>query len=128
MAVGRGINDEQHLSELSRMIGDRQIRDRSLSTGSKGHRSTSTQLREERILSEADLRAFPRGRAVLFTSGARTILLANEDYSVHEWAWKVDASSYTYKPSLNEPTVKSGPNSDLNSDPKEVSNGTAITA
>lgn len=128
LVVGRGVNDDQHLAELSRMIGDRQIRDRSLSTGSKGHRSTSTQLREERILSEADLRAFPRGRAVLFTSGARTILLANEDYSVHEWAWKVDASSATYKPALNEPTVKSGPNSDLNSDPKEVSNGTAITA
>ncbi|GAB3583063.1 type IV secretory system conjugative DNA transfer family protein [Calidifontibacter terrae] len=102
MVVGRGVNDEQHLSELSRMVGDRQIRDRSLSTGSKGHRSTSTQLRDERILSEADLRAMPRGRAVLFTSGARPILLANVDYSTHDWAWKVGASNDTYGPHHTE--------------------------
>lgn len=108
MVVGRGINDEQHLSELSRMIGDRQYRDRSLSTGTKGHRSTSTQVREERILSEADLRALPRGRGVLFTSGARPILLANIDYSTHEWAWKVAASKDTFGPTSTEGVINDG--------------------
>lgn len=96
LAVGRGLNDADNLTDLTRLIGDRQVRDRSLSTGSKGHRSVGTQNRDERIFTEADLRAFPRGRSVLFTSGARPILLENVDFSAYPWAWKAQASLTHY--------------------------------
>lgn len=97
LCLGSGINDDDTLSSLSRLIGDRQYRDRSLSTGTKGHHSTSTQIREERILTEADLRALPRGRSVLLSPGARAILIGQIDYSSHEWAWKVEESTKEYK-------------------------------
>ena len=53
-------------------------------------------VREERIFSEDDLRALPRGRAVLFASGARPILIETVDYTQQPWAWKVDASREHY--------------------------------
>ena len=96
LACGRGLNDADDLHDLALLIGDRQTRHRSHSTGSKGHRSSSVDVREERIFSEADLRALPRGRAVLFASGARPILIETVDYTRQPWAWKVDASREHY--------------------------------
>lgn len=100
--AGRGINDDEHLSELSALIGDRQIRDKSLSTGTRGHRSTSVQNRDERILTVADLRALPRGRAVLFAAGARPILLEVVDYSQREDGDRIEASKDAFKLRLDE--------------------------
>lgn len=95
LCIGRGVNDADTLGALARMVGDRQVRDQSTSTGFQ-HRSVSRQNKDEHILSESDLRALPRGRAVLFTSGARPILLENVDYSQHDWAWKADGSWEAY--------------------------------
>lgn len=98
-AVGRGINDDQHLTALTRLIGDRQVSERQRSVGSHGHRSTSTSNRDEVILSEADLRALPRGRAVLFASGARPILLRLVDYSLYQdWGWLCGESLSAFGP------------------------------
>lgn len=94
--AGRGLNDVDHLSELTRLIGDRQIRDRSVSVGTQ-HRSTSTQNRDERILTEADLRALPTGRAVLFVAGLRPILLALVDLSKREYADRIEASREAFQ-------------------------------
>ena len=107
-AVGRGINDDQHLSALTRLIGDRQVAERQRSVGSKGHRSTSTSNRDEVIFSEADLRALPCGRAVLFASGARPILLRLVDYSEHqEWGWLCGESMAAFGPGGTDAAVAS---------------------
>jgi type IV secretory pathway TraG/TraD family ATPase VirD4 len=103
--AGRGINDADHLSDLTRLIGDRQIRDGSVTVGSGGHRSSSTQNREERILTEADLRALPRGRAILFASGARSILLRLVDLSERDDANRIAASEAAFKPAAIEKEV-----------------------
>lgn len=95
-AAGRGIRDDQHLQALARLVGDRQVLDRSRTVG-PGHRSTSDHNREERIFSEADLAAMPRGRAVLLASGARPILLKTVDYSTYEWAYLVEASREAFR-------------------------------
>lgn len=100
--VGRGVNDEKHLSALSRLIGTRQRREVSTSHGTKGGRSTSVQTRDEAIFTEADLRAFPRGRAILMASGARAILLELRDYSTYEWAPAVEASLAHYGQVVSE--------------------------
>lgn len=104
LCVGRGLNDADNLADLSRLIGDRQIRDRSLSTGTRGHRTVGTQIRDERILTEADLRAMPNGRVIVFASGARPILLETIDFSDQEWGWKCNASQQHYATSVSERT------------------------
>ncbi len=102
LAVGRGLNDADALADLSRLIGDRQIKDRSISSGSRGHRSTGTQIRSERILDEADLRAMPGGRVVLFVSGARPILAETEDFTAQPWGWRATASQEHYSQNATE--------------------------
>jgi len=93
--VGRGINDEEHLAAMASLIGDRQKRDRSVST-STGHNSTSTSLRDERIFTEADLRALPRGRGVLMVAGTRPILAELVDYSRRRDAERIEASKEAF--------------------------------
>lgn len=95
--VGRGLNDADHLRDLASLIGDRQIRDGSVTVGTGGHRSSSTQNRDERILTEADLRSLPRGRAVLFAAGARPILLSLADFSEREDAARIEASKDAFQ-------------------------------
>jgi len=96
--VGRGINDAEHLAALAQLTGDRQLADSSRSVGSRGHRQTSHSNTKERIFDEADLRAMPRGRAILFTSGNRPILLALQDFSTYEWNWKCTESRQIFGP------------------------------
>lgn len=116
--AGRGINDVDHLSDISRLIGTRQIRDGSITVGTGGHRSTSTQNRDEVIFTEADLRAFPRGRAVLFAAGVRAILLDLVDLSeLDNVGERVLASREAFK---REPDPDDGEYDDE----EEISDGT----
>src|SRR3546814_7964397 len=59
---------------LSQMIGDYDRRTTSTSVG-RGSRSTSHGIQRERTLDIADLGALPRGRAVVFASGAPATLV-----------------------------------------------------
>ncbi len=102
LSVGRGLNDADNLADLSRLVGDRQVRDRSLSTGTRGHRTVGTQIRDERIFTEADLRALPNGRAIVFASGARAILLETIDFTDEPWGWKATASQQHYAAAVTE--------------------------
>ena len=104
--VGRGINDEEHLADLANLIGDRQVADKQRSIGSHGHRSTSTSNRDEAIFSVSDLRAMPRGRAVLMASGSRAILLRLVDYPKYqEWGWLCEESLKAYGPGGTDAAV-----------------------
>ncbi|NYJ76452.1 type IV secretory system conjugative DNA transfer family protein [Allobranchiibius huperziae] len=100
--VGRGINDAEHLRALVTLIGTRQVRQQSTSHGSRGHRSVNVQNGEEQIFTEADLRAMPSGRGVLFTTGARAILLELRDLTSYDWAPLIDASIQAYGPGGTE--------------------------
>ena len=71
---GGGVKEPEFLSELSQMIGDYDKHTTSTSVG-RGSRSTSHQVQRERTLDVADLGALPRGRAVVFASGAPAILI-----------------------------------------------------
>lgn len=94
--AGRGLRDEEHLSALSQLVGDRQRYDHSRSV-SVGHSSRSTSVKEERILTEADLLAMPRGRGVLFVAGSRSILAELVDLSRRRDADRIEASSHAFK-------------------------------
>lgn len=71
---GGGVAETEFLGELSQLIGDYDKETSSVSIG-KGQRSLSRQLHRERTLEIADLSALPRGRAIVFASGAPATLI-----------------------------------------------------
>ena len=70
---GGGVKEPEFLGELSQMIGDYDKHTYATSIG-RGNRSTSHQIHRERTLDIADLGALPRGRAIVFASGAPATL------------------------------------------------------
>lgn len=68
-----GVDDMKYLTDLSHAIGKFTHSRPSVSHGRNG-RSVSRQEQSDDILDAADLRALPRGRAVLLASGTRAIL------------------------------------------------------
>jgi type IV secretory pathway TraG/TraD family ATPase VirD4 len=69
-----GVKDTRWLKTLSDLIGQHDVSVRSVSHSHRSGRSTTTQLRQEPILSVSDLAALPFGRMVLAPSGARPVL------------------------------------------------------
>lgn len=72
--IGSGIDDADFADKLSRMIGEHDVETVSHSTSESG-RSTSTSMRQERILPADKVRALPKGKALLFATGVRPGLL-----------------------------------------------------
>jgi type IV secretory pathway TraG/TraD family ATPase VirD4 len=70
---GGGVDDPAFLRRLSDLIGETSLVRRS-ATVSKGGRSVSRTVQRETILTPAELRELPQGRAVLFASGTPAIL------------------------------------------------------
>ena len=93
--IGRGLAEEGFLAELSKLIGDRDVISRDIQASRHG-RSTSTRNRREAILEVADLAALPEGRAVLFVSGLRPILLKLVHWSRRPYGADVAASEEYY--------------------------------
>jgi len=72
--VGAGTDDPGFAEDLSRLIGDHDVPVVSLSTGD-GRTSRSISLRSQRILPASALRALPKGRALLWLTGARVAMV-----------------------------------------------------
>ena len=68
--LGAGIDDAAFAEDVSRLIGDRDVTSRSTSRGA-GRSSTSTTTRRQRILGAEDVRALPKGTALLMATGTR---------------------------------------------------------
>lgn len=71
---GGGSADVQFLQRLSNLIGEYRPIDRSATAG-RGSRSYTTSASAEPVLDASDLAAIPAGRAVLFPSGTRPVLV-----------------------------------------------------
>ncbi len=91
---GGGEADPRFLGTLSQLIGDHEVDTRtvSLQHGRSGSRSTTIATRVERILDVADLAALPLGRAVVFASGSRPILVQTEPWYAGPYAERVRAA------------------------------------
>ncbi|NHC47158.1 type IV secretory system conjugative DNA transfer family protein [Motilibacter aurantiacus] len=72
--VGSGIDDPNFADDLSKLVGDYDYTSVSVSRGDgKSNRSRSVQTR--RILTAADVRALPKFRTLVFSTGARPALV-----------------------------------------------------
>uniref|UniRef100_UPI003F496023 type IV secretory system conjugative DNA transfer family protein n=1 Tax=Streptomyces sp. CA-250674 TaxID=3240059 RepID=UPI003F496023 len=68
--LGAGLDDPEFAEKMSRLIGEHKVRETSVSHGSSG-RSVSTSRRRERVMEAAEVRALPKGRALLLATGVR---------------------------------------------------------
>lgn len=84
--LGGGSN-ARDLDDLSRLIGQRDERQFSESTGTDGRRSRSSSTRKVPILDSSQLRMLPFGTAVLIYRSARPIVL-----SMRPWNQRADAT------------------------------------
>nr|WP_236900951.1 TraM recognition domain-containing protein [Cryobacterium arcticum] len=94
---GGGVKEPEFLGELSQMIGDYDKHTTSTSVG-RGNRSTSHQVQRERTLDIADLGALPRGRAIVFASGAPATLIETVPWMKGPHAEAVRASIAAHDP------------------------------
>lgn len=94
---GGGVSEVEFLSELSQLVGDFDLNTTSVSHG-RGGRSTNRVVRRERVLDVADLTALPKGRAVVFASGAPATLVRTLPWMAGPRAGEVRASIAEHDP------------------------------
>ena len=96
---GGGVSETEFLNELSQLIGDYVYSVVSVSRNRNSGSSRSTDSdRKDRILDVSDLAALPRGRAVVFASGAPAVLVETIPWYLGKNAAAVTASLKKYDP------------------------------
>lgn len=98
---GGGVAEVEFLNELSQLIGDFDLTTTSVSFG-RGGRSTNRAVRRERVLDVADLTAMPKGRTVVFASGAPATLVRRVPWMDGPDADRVAASIRRHDPAAEE--------------------------
>jgi type IV secretory pathway TraG/TraD family ATPase VirD4 len=94
---GGGVAETEFLGELSQLVGDYDKHTSSTSVG-RGQRSTSHQIHRERTLDVSELSGMPRGRAVVFASGAPATLIETVPWMRGPHAESVRASIAAHDP------------------------------
>ncbi|GGM24102.1 type IV secretory system conjugative DNA transfer family protein [Dactylosporangium sucinum] len=73
--VGAGIDDARFAEDLSRLIGEHDISVASRTRDGQGNTSHQISTRRQRILDPAQIRAMPKGTALLLATGIRAAML-----------------------------------------------------
>ncbi|MCX4091162.1 TraM recognition domain-containing protein [Nocardia sp. alder85J] len=95
--IGSGIDDTQFLAERSEAIGDYEVISQSMSE-SKGGKSYSRSLSSSRTFNVNALITLPRGRVIVFTSGAPAVLVRTVPWWEGEYAEAVRRSIERHNP------------------------------
>jgi type IV secretory pathway TraG/TraD family ATPase VirD4 len=99
---GGGVADPEFLEELAKLIGEHDVTTRSTSTSGGGlgwgDRSVSHSPRRQRILDVSDLHAMPRGRMVVYSSGAPPVLARTTPWQSGPYADAIRASIAHWDP------------------------------
>ncbi|WP_331461096.1 type IV secretory system conjugative DNA transfer family protein [Micromonospora tarapacensis] len=97
---GGGVADPDWLEELSKLIGEHEVTTRSTSSSGTGwgNRSVSHSTRRQRILDVSDLHALPRGRLVVYASGAPPALARTAPWQDGPHAATIRASIARWDP------------------------------
>jgi hypothetical protein len=94
---GGGVDEEAFLQKLSALIGDHEVLRLSTSASRSGS-SRSVSSSRERILPVEALRALPRGRAVILSSGNRPVLVRTVPWMEGGNAAEIAASKHQWEP------------------------------
>ncbi len=98
---GGGVAEVEFLNELSQLVGDYNLTTTSVSYG-RGGRSTNRAVRRERVLDVADLTALPKGRTVVFASGAPATLVKRVPWMQGPDAERISASIRAHDPAAEQ--------------------------
>jgi len=99
--VGSGIDDADFADKLSRLVGEHDVETVSHSTSESG-RSSSTSMRQERILPADAIRALRKGSALLLATGIRPTLLDLKPWYLEPGADVVGAASVRQTTAITE--------------------------
>ncbi|MGV9676695.1 type IV secretory system conjugative DNA transfer family protein [Nocardia sp. NPDC003482] len=102
--LGSGVDDTKFLQERSEAIGDYDTISQSVSE-SKGGKSYSRSLGSSKTFSVNALATLPRGRAILFTSGAPAVLVRTVPWWESEYADAVRHSIEQHDPQTGRRTT-----------------------
>ncbi len=72
--LGAGLDEASFVEDVSRLVGEHDVPTDSWSTGA-GRATRTSSTRRERILSAADVRALPKGTALLLATGAKPAMV-----------------------------------------------------
>lgn len=97
---GGGVSEVEFLNELSQLVGDFDLDTHSIQRG-RGGRSTSHATRRERVLDVSELAALPKGRAIVFASGAPAALVRTIPWMSGAHADEVRASILAHDPAAD---------------------------
>lgn len=73
--VGAGIDDAKFAEDLSRLIGEHDVSIASRTRDAQGYQSSQVSVRRQRILDPAQIRALPKGTALLLATGVKVAML-----------------------------------------------------
>ncbi len=90
--IGAGIDDEETASRISRLVGEQAVATVSVSTGRSGSRSTSLTYRP--VLTPAQVRALPKGTALLLATGTPATLLRLQPHYLGPHATAITAEAH----------------------------------
>lgn len=85
LLYGGGVRDDKMLQKLESLIGEVEIFETSTSRTGDGPRSVSTQRREKKILTVAELASLQQWRALVLASKRRPLVAEMEPYWVRRW-------------------------------------------
>ncbi|MFE3441386.1 TraG/TraD/VirD4 family protein, partial [Streptomyces sindenensis] len=91
-ALGAGLDDAEFAEKVSRLLGEHKVAETSVSHGSTG-RSVSTSRRRERVMEAAEIRALPKGRALLLATGVRVGMIRLRPWYLEPDAADLSAAS-----------------------------------
>ncbi|MFF4291007.1 type IV secretory system conjugative DNA transfer family protein [Streptomyces sp. NPDC001633] len=99
--LGAGIDDAQFAENISKLIGKHKVRETSHSHSSGG-RSTTYSRREEEIMQAANVRALPRGRALLWATGTPIAMVKLRPWYTEPYAVDIAADDTAEKAALTK--------------------------
>lgn len=104
---GGGVAEAEFLNELAQLVGEYRYSNMTRSRSKQGNSYSHDDDRKERTLDVSDLAAFPRGRAIMFASGAPAALLETVPWMSGPQADAVRASIAAHDPA-NKPAAAAG--------------------
>jgi type IV secretory pathway TraG/TraD family ATPase VirD4 len=73
--IGAGLDDARHAEDVSRLLGEHDVAVASTTRDPAGYASWSTSVQRRRIMDPGQVRALPRGQALLLATGAKPALV-----------------------------------------------------
>ncbi|WP_427019535.1 type IV secretory system conjugative DNA transfer family protein (plasmid) [Pseudarthrobacter sp. P1] len=104
---GGGVAEAEFLNELAQLVGEYRYSNMTKSRSKQGTSYSHDDDRKERTLDVSDLASFPRGRAIMFASGAPAALLETVPWMSGPHAEAVRASIAAHDPA-NRPAAAAG--------------------